>query len=69
MEAALLASGDPEALFPKIPIQKQSIDLPSNEKGTLEGGLEAVEKREELRKAMRSERRAVIKEGNYLKSV
>lgn len=31
--------------------------------------LAAAEKREELRKAMRKERRAKIKESNYLKSM
>ncbi|KAL3417513.1 54S ribosomal protein L37, mitochondrial [Phlyctema vagabunda] len=69
MEAALLASGDADYLTPKVPLQKQSIDLASNTEGSVEGGFEAVAKREELRKAMRSERRAGIKEKNYLKSV
>lgn len=69
LEGAMLASGDLSALMPKVPLQKQSIDLPWNEEGSLEGGLEAVGKREELRKAMRGERRAKIKEANYLKSV
>lgn len=54
---------------PKIPIQKQSIDLPWNESGSVQGAFEAAEKREELRRAMRQERRAKIKETNYLKSM
>lgn len=54
---------------PKVPLTQQSIDLPSNPDGTIEGALEADEKREELRAAMRRERRAKIKENNYLKSV
>jgi large subunit ribosomal protein L54 len=41
--------------------------LPSNEDGTLTGALEAAEKREEVRKAMRGERRKNIKEANFLK--
>ncbi|RDW60283.1 hypothetical protein BP5796_11889 [Coleophoma crateriformis] len=69
LEARLLASGDIDSLTPKVPLQKQSIDLASNEDGSVEGGLEAVAEREALRKAMRAERRAGIKEKNYLKSV
>lgn len=69
LEAKLLASGDLSALQPKIPITKQSIDLPSNEQGTLAGALEAGEKRGELRDAMRAERRKKIKEGNFLKGM
>jgi large subunit ribosomal protein L54 len=63
------SSGNLEALAPKIPITAQSIDLPSNEEGTLMGALDAVEKREEIRKAMRRQRRASIKERNFLGSV
>jgi large subunit ribosomal protein L54 len=69
LEAQMLLSGNLEALAPKIPITKQSIDLPSNEEGTVEGALKAVEGREEVRKAMRGERRKGIKQGNYLKSM
>lgn len=69
MEARILASGGIDALAPKVPLQKQSIDLAFNEEGSVEGGLEAVAEREALRKAMRAERRAGIKESNYLKSV
>ncbi|KAK4237031.1 mitochondrial ribosomal protein L37-domain-containing protein [Achaetomium macrosporum] len=68
-EAKLLASGDLEALVPKVPLQKQSVNLPSAEPGNLEQAIEAVEKREELRRAMRKERRAKIKESNYLKAM
>jgi large subunit ribosomal protein L54 len=66
-EQAMLASGETEAYAPKIPLQRQTIDLPSNEDGTLTGALEAAEKREEVRKAMRGERRKNIKEANFLK--
>lgn len=65
----MLASGDTSALQLKIPITHQSIDLPSNEEGTMEGALEAEETRNELRAAMREQRRKKIKEANYLKSV
>jgi hypothetical protein len=69
LEARLLASGDTEALAPKVPLQQQTIDLPSNSENTAEGALVAVGAREELRKAMRGDRRAKIKEANFLKGV
>jgi len=69
LEAKMLASGDLSALQPKIPLTQQSIDLPANEEGTVEGALAAEEKRNELRAAMREERKKKIKETNYLKSV
>jgi large subunit ribosomal protein L54 len=56
-------------LEPKIPLTQQSIDLPANEEGTVAGALEADTKREELREAMRRERRAKIKEANFLKGM
>ncbi|RQM05081.1 hypothetical protein DH86_00003659 [Scytalidium sp. 3C] len=68
-EARALAMGDVEALAPKVPLQHQSIDLPSNEEGSLEGALGAVDKRDEVTKAMRAERRKKIKETNFLKSM
>ena len=58
-----------EALAPKIPLPKQSIDLPGRPGGGVKDALEAAAKREELRVAMRKERRAAIKEANYLKSM
>jgi hypothetical protein len=68
-EARILASGDIEALAPKIPLQHQSINLP----GSLEGGPEEIQlaatKRMELKKAMRKERKDKIKETNYLKTM
>ncbi|KAI1656658.1 mitochondrial ribosomal protein L37-domain-containing protein [Daldinia decipiens] len=69
MEAHLLLEGNIEALAPKIPLQHQSINLPANEEGTIEGAVAAQQAREDLRKAMRKERRAKIKESNYLKSM
>ncbi|KAH6660013.1 mitochondrial ribosomal protein L37-domain-containing protein [Truncatella angustata] len=69
LEARLLAEGNLEALAPKIPLQQQSVNMPGNEEGTPEGALAAVAAREELRKAMRKERKAKIKETNYLKSM
>jgi large subunit ribosomal protein L54 len=65
----MLLSGNMDALTPKVPITRQSIDLPANEQGTTRGALEAVDGREEVRKAMRRERRKDIKQGNYLKSM
>ena len=65
----MLLSGNLEALAPKVPITKQSIDLPSNEEGTERGALEAVDGREEIRRALRTERRKGIKQSNYLKSM
>lgn len=69
LEARLIASGNTEALAPKVPLQQQSIDLPWNAEGSVAGALDAVESREKVRKAMRGERRAKIKETNFLKGV
>ncbi|KAK3354825.1 mitochondrial ribosomal protein L37-domain-containing protein [Neurospora tetraspora] len=68
-EAKLLASGDLEALAPKIPLQKQSVNLPGAVNAGVADAVVADEKREELRKAMRKERKAKIKESNYLKAM
>jgi len=68
-EERALAEGNLDALMPKIPLQEQSINLPGNEAGTVEGAVEAAAAREELRKAMRKERKAKIREDNYLKSM
>ncbi|EJP70599.1 hypothetical protein MY4038_000720 [Beauveria bassiana] len=68
-EAELLASGNLEALQPKIPIQQQSINLPGEENGSVADNIAAAEKRQELKLAMRKERKAKIKESNYLKSM
>lgn len=69
LEAKLLESGDMEALAPKVPLQHQSINLPDGGSGSLGDVLEATAKRDELKKAMRRERKAQIKESNYLKSM
>lgn len=69
LESQLLAAGDLEALAPKIPLQHQSINLPGSPDGSVEDNVAALQKREELRKAMRKERKAKIKEANYLKSM
>jgi len=42
--------------------------LPAGD-GTVEGAVQALGAREELKKAMRVKRRANIKEGNFLKSM
>ncbi|KAI0998341.1 hypothetical protein K3495_g9855 [Podosphaera aphanis] len=67
MEALRAASG--ELYNVKVPLTQQSIDLPSNKEDTIEGAIEAVQSRKELRAALRSERRKGIKERNYLNSV
>ncbi|KAF5963120.1 mitochondrial ribosomal L37p [Fusarium coicis] len=69
LEAKLLAEGNLEALAPKIPLQRQSINIFGEENRGVEHNIEAAQKREELKKAMRKERRAKIKETNYLKSM
>ncbi|KAG5946383.1 hypothetical protein E4U53_006598 [Claviceps sorghi] len=69
LEARLVAEGNLEALAPKIPIQHQSINLPGEEGGSVLDNIAAAQKREELKKAMRKERKAKIKEANYLKSM
>lgn len=58
-----------EALAPKIPLQQQTIDLPAGTDGGVEGALGAVAVRDALTKAMRKERRAKIKEANFLKGM
>ncbi|KAI0890651.1 mitochondrial ribosomal protein L37-domain-containing protein [Annulohypoxylon maeteangense] len=69
LEAKILASGNIEALAPKIPLQRQSINLPGNEEGTMEGALAAQQARVSLNHAMRKERKKNIKESNYLKGM
>ncbi|KAK4454753.1 mitochondrial ribosomal protein L37-domain-containing protein [Podospora aff. communis PSN243] len=69
IEAKLLASGNLEALVPKVPLPAQSINLPGEGKGGLDDAVVAHEKREELRKALRKDRKAKIKESNYLKTM
>ncbi|KAL4730093.1 hypothetical protein ACLX1H_002123 [Fusarium chlamydosporum] len=68
-EAKLLAEGNLEALAPKVPIQHQSVNILGEENKGVEHNVEAAQKREELKKAMRKERKAKIKETNYLKSM
>lgn len=68
-EAKLLAEGNLEALAPKIPIQHQSVNILGEENQGVEHNVEAAQKREELKRAMRKERKAKIKETNYLKSM
>lgn len=51
-----------------MPIYEQTIDLPAGN-GSLEGGLEAAQARQDLTKAMREKRRATIKEANFLRTM
>lgn len=69
LEEQMLLSGNTEALAPKVPLTAQSIDLPANEEGSVRGAMEAEGRREEVRKAMRQQRRASIKERNFLGSM
>ncbi|KAF4988332.1 hypothetical protein FGRMN_9840 [Fusarium graminum] len=69
LEAKFLAEGNLEALAPKIPIQQQSVNILGEQNQDVEHNVEAAKKREELRRAMRKERKAKIKETNYLKSM
>ncbi|KAM7223475.1 Mitochondrial ribosomal protein L37 domain containing protein [Rhypophila decipiens] len=69
LELKARESGNLDALIPKIPLQKQSINLPGTAGGDVVDAVQAAEAREALRKAMRKERRAAIKESNYLKSM
>lgn len=68
-ERRIIETGDLSALEPKIPLTRQTINLPANEDGTVQGAIAAHEKRTELRSALRRERKAKIKETNYLKSM
>ncbi|CAK7264533.1 hypothetical protein SEPCBS119000_001045 [Sporothrix epigloea] len=67
MEANILASGDLSALAPKIPLQHQSLNL--TDSGAETDTMAAAARRKELRVALRKERRAKIKENNYLRSM
>ncbi|KAF6837561.1 54S ribosomal protein L37, mitochondrial [Colletotrichum plurivorum] len=69
LEAKLLASGNLDALAPKVPLSQQSINLPGEKGGDVSHNLDALDKRDTLRKAMRKERKEKIKESNYLKSM
>ncbi|KAK0753930.1 mitochondrial ribosomal protein L37-domain-containing protein [Schizothecium vesticola] len=69
-EAKMLATGNLEALVPKIPLGKQSVNLPGGGEGEgVEEAVWAAEMREELRRALRKERKRGIKESNYLKTM
>ena len=69
LELKARESGNLDALIPKIPLQKQSINLPGTEGGDLVDAVAAADAREALRKAMRKDRKVTIKESNYLKSM
>ncbi|KAI5205699.1 hypothetical protein E4T39_02801 [Aureobasidium subglaciale] len=59
---------NPGALAPKVPLHEQTIDLPAGD-GSLNGAIEAMEARDALTKSMRKNRRAKIKEANFLKAM
>ncbi|MCJ1312842.1 hypothetical protein MMC25_006518 [Agyrium rufum] len=66
--ARKMAQLHPESLVPKVPIEHQTIDLPSGD-GTARGAQAAQGSREEVRDAMRNRRRKTIKEGNFLRTM
>ena len=59
---------NPGMMDPKIPLYEQTIDLPAGD-GSLDGAVDAAGARGELTKAMRNNRRAGIKEKNFLKAM
>ncbi|GAB7357270.1 hypothetical protein MBLNU459_g8242t1 [Dothideomycetes sp. NU459] len=59
---------NPDALAPKVPLHHQTIDLPRGD-GSLEGALDAAQSRAALTKSLRQNRRANIKEANFLKAM
>ncbi|PFH59289.1 hypothetical protein XA68_12581 [Ophiocordyceps unilateralis] len=63
------ALGTTGPMAPKIPVQHQSVNLPGHEGGSVEDNIFAADMRAELKQAMRKERKAKIKESNYLKSM
>jgi large subunit ribosomal protein L54 len=64
-----LAEMNPEGVVKKVPLEQQSVDLPSNAEGTAEGEMEARSVREEITKRLRVKRRQDIKTGNFLKGM
>lgn len=61
-------ASNPEVSTPKVPLHEQTIDLPAGHE-TLDAALDAYQARGKLTKAMRENRRAKIKESNFLKSM
>ncbi len=60
---------DPGRRGPRVPVEEQSIDLPANEEGSLDGALGAVESRELITRRLREKRRKGIKEANFLRGM
>ena len=61
---------NPESLAPKVPVYEQSVDLPGgDERGSVRGNVKADQARGELTSAMRNQRRARIKEDNFLRAM
>jgi len=59
---------NPEAMVPKVPLHEQTVDLPAGD-GSIEGAISAAAAREDLTKSLRRNRRSLIKEANFLKSM
>jgi large subunit ribosomal protein L54 len=68
-EELAIASGNLDALAPKIPLQHQSVNLPGDERGSIADAVHASQVRERLRRAMRKERMVQIREKNYLSTI
>ncbi|MCJ1462908.1 hypothetical protein MMC07_001512 [Pseudocyphellaria aurata] len=78
-KAARKAALDPASRIPKVPYDRQTIDLPVavSQDGRVRGDMaegprgweEAQRAREDLTQAMRYRRRKEIKDSNYLKSI
>ena len=62
------AGADVPAPESAVPLHQQTLDLPVGD-GTLRGSVEALRAREQLTRSMRKERRAKIKEANFLKNM
>lgn len=79
LKAARKAARDPASQIPKVPYDRQTIDLPvaESQDGRVEGDMaggprgweEAQRAREDLTHAMRNRRRKEIKDSNFLKSI
>jgi large subunit ribosomal protein L54 len=68
-EEEAIASGNLDALAPKIPLQHQSVNLLGEEANSIADAVKAAQQREQLRRAMRKERMVKIREQNYLSTI
>lgn len=66
--AKMAGMTDLDASREAIPINEQTIDMPVGE-GTLESVADAIRTARDLTKSLRAQRRATIKENNFLKTM